>query len=74
MFDPKEYAKGALAELEDGADGISGFVGTFCDVALFTDEEWEVLEHASERARGFADGFKCCLEMWPASMKGAADD
>ena len=74
MFDPKEYAKGMLTELQDGADGISGFVDAFRGIALFTDEEWEVLEHASERAHGFADGFKCCLEMWPSSMKEAAND
>lgn len=72
MLDTKEYAKGMLHELQEGADGISGFVDAFRSFSIFTDEEWQALECANERANGFAEGFKCCLEMWPAPMKKEA--
>ena len=75
MFDSKAYATGMLTELQEGADGLSGFVYAFRGFSLFTDEEWQALERANERANGFAEGFKCCLEMWLMPMtEEAAND
>lgn len=75
MFDPKDYAKGMLAELQEGADGISSFIDAYEGIGLFSGDEWHILICANERAHGFADGFKCCLEMWPVpTKKEAADD
>lgn len=68
----RDYAKGMLHELEEGVDGLEGFLGSVATTGLLNSEENDLMLRIVERAHGFADGFKCCLEMWPAPMKKEA--
>lgn len=74
MFDPREYAKGMLNDLQDGVDGLEGFLLSVAATDLLSSEEVDPMLKILERAHGFADGFKYCLEQWPVPMKEAAND
>ena len=74
MFDPREYAKGMLNDLEDGVGGLEGFLLSVAATGLLRSDEDDLMLKILERAHGFCDGFKCCLEQWPAPVKEAAND
>lgn len=72
--DAREYAQGMLNELEEGVDGMDGFLGSVAATGLLTSEEGDLLLSVLERAHGFCEGFRCCLEQWPVPTKEAAND
>ena len=73
MKDDRIYAQGMLNELENGVDGLEGFMGSVAATGLLSSDEGGLMLKILERAHGFADGFKCCLEQWPVPMKEAAE-
>lgn len=61
----REYALGMLHDLEDGVDGLEGFMGSVAAIDLLSSDEEDQLLAVVERAHGFCDGFRLCLEQWP---------
>lgn len=73
MKDDRIYAQGMLNELEEGVDGLECFIGSVATTDLLSSEEADLMLKILERAHGFCEGFRCCLEMWPVPMKEAAE-